>query len=95
MKQQNKIRRRSLLQYGFGIERMQELTVCPNCNSLESSHRILCKNCNAKLPKTTIYDLYKSYHESCPKCKTVLSKSMYYCPNCGVKIKEKYALCAL
>lgn len=95
MRKQNRIRRSSLLQYGFGIERMKELTVCTNCNSLESSHRTFCKKCEAVLPGNTLYDLYRSYHKVCPKCGTILSENVYYCPHCGIKVKEKHTICAI
>lgn len=95
MKKQTEIRKNALSRFGFGTSAMKGLVVCENCNSLESSGRTYCSKCDSKLPKTSLYSLYKSQHTCCSNCGTVLSVNMYYCPHCGIKVKEKYALCAL
>lgn len=84
---QNAIRKKSLLHFGFGIDSMKNSVVCPECNSLETCNKTLCSKCNCVLPKSSLYDLYKSYHKSCEKCGTVLSDYMRYCPHCGIKIE--------
>ncbi len=95
MKKQNVLRRKSLFDFGFGTDIMKHSVVCGECKSLEPSGRMYCSNCNAKLPKSNLYDLYKSYHRSCEKCGTVLSDSMHFCPRCGIRVKASSELCAL
>ncbi len=93
MKKQNALRKKSLFSFGFGIDIMKHSVVCEQCKSLEPGNRIFCGRCNTRLPKTNLYELYKSYHISCEKCGTVLSGSMHYCPHCGIKVKEAPAFC--
>lgn len=95
MKKQNAIRKKSLFYFGFGVDIMKHSVVCRQCNSLEPSNRIFCSKCGSKLPKSNLYDLYKSYHISCKKCGTVLSDSMHYCPHCGIRVKASSKACAL
>lgn len=95
MKKQNEIRKKALNRFGFGIDAMKSLVVCKNCNSLESSGKTLCSKCSSKLPKTSLYTLYKSQHSCCEKCGTVLSNNMHYCPHCGIRVKEYFVHCAL
>jgi len=95
MKKQNIVRKKTLFHFGFGVDIMKHLVVCNRCNSLEPSNRMFCSKCNSKLPKSNLYDLYKSYHVSCEKCGTVLSDSMQYCPHCGIKVKTTAKLRAL
>lgn len=86
---QNQIRKNSLLDYGFGTDAMKGSKVCKNCNSLEPSSNVYCRKCKARLPSTTLYDLYKAQHKSCEKCGAVVSANMQFCPNCGQSIKNK------
>lgn len=95
MKKQNVIRKKSLFNFGFGVDIMKHSVVCGECKSLEPSNRMFCSKCNSKLPKSNLYDLYKSYHICCEKCDTVLSSSMHYCPHCGIRVKASSELCAL
>ena len=95
MKKQNAIRKKSLFDFGFGIDIMKHSVVCSECKALQPKNRIYCSKCNSKLPKSSLYDLYKSYHISCKKCGTVLSDSMHYCPHCGIRVKVSSELYAL
>ena len=89
MTNQDKRRRKdSLLQFGFGADAMKNATVCTSCNSLQSSNRIFCSGCGARLPRVNLYDYYKAQHRNCPSCGNVLSSAMDYCPSCGVPVKE-------
>ena len=89
IKMQNVIRKNSLSSFGFGIDAMKKLVVCPNCHSLESSEKTVCSVCKAKLSKLTLYDLYKSKHNACPACKTVVANGMQFCPHCGYILDTK------
>lgn len=95
MKKQNLNRKESLFYFGFGIDAMKTLVVCPECNSLEPSDGIFCSKCNQKLPEKSLYDLYRSYHISCEKCGTIITPSMHYCPHCGTRINVTQKMCAL
>lgn len=81
------IRKMQAMEYfGFGPEVMKKTRVCPKCGKPAESERIFCKECGCRLPKETLYDLYKERHKICSNCKTVLGKEMEYCPQCGMKI---------
>lgn len=95
MKKQNVIRKKSLFHFGFGVDTMKNSVVCPVCSSLETGGRNTCGKCKARLPKTNLYELYKSYHPCCEKCGTVLSASMHYCPHCGMRVVNAAEICAL
>ena len=82
---QNVIRNDSLSCLGFGREAMERVKVCGFCSSLEPSRNAVCSDCGERLPKKTLYDLYREQHEICDKCGTVLSEKMRYCPRCGKK----------
>ncbi len=86
------LRKKSLLQFGFGTDVMKATTVCTNCNLMESTKKLFCSKCQARLPRATLYDYYKAQHKNCSSCGTVLSDSMNYCPKCGVRVKELEAL---
>lgn len=88
-------KRKRLTEFGFGTDVMRAVTVCTNCNSLESSRNVFCSKCNTLLPGVNLYDFYRAQHMICSECGTVLSKNMHYCPHCGVRVKEDVALCAL
>ena len=84
----NILRRKSLLQFGFGTDAMKATTVCTNCKSMESTSKLFCSKCGSKLPRANLYDYYRAQHRSCPDCGSVLSESMDYCPKCGIAIKK-------
>ena len=94
MKKMKAIRRDSLYRFGFGVDSMMTFTVCASCHSLEARHKIFCSKCRARLPRTSLYDLYRSCHKACPKCGAVLSSRMNHCPHCGVRVKLSEMLAA-
>ena len=84
----NGLRKKTLLQFGFGTDVMKTVTICTNCHSMESIGEIFCSKCNEKLSGVSLFDYYKSQHKSCSNCKTILSEYMDYCPGCGEKINR-------
>ena len=86
---QNKIRKGSLADCGFGYEEMKKSKVCPACHTLQSSGNVKCISCRAELSKGTLFDFYKSQHNNCSHCGTVVSEKMLFCPGCGQSIKLK------
>lgn len=94
-KLQNVIRKDSLENFGFGIDAMKRLAVCPNCHSLENSENATCSVCKIKLTKSTLYDLYQSKHKTCPACKTVVTNGMQFCPHCGEVLHPKAVVCSV
>lgn len=88
MQKRNESRQDDLLLFGFGTEVMKNSTVCEHCHSLQASWRRVCSECGTPLPKTNLYDLYRSQHSTCKKCASVLSDSMQFCPHCGEKVHE-------
>ena len=83
LKNHSETKKSILSHFGFGIGAMKKLVVCRKCNSLETNNKLFCDRCNERLPKSSLYDIYKSKHAVCPICGTVLSKQMDYCPQCG------------
>ena len=77
-----------LPKYGFGTTAMKHFTVCERCKSLESARHTVCEKCGAKLPKNTLYDLYRKRHDTCERCGVVLSNLMDFCPRCGQRKKK-------
>jgi len=94
MKKMKTIRKASLNLFGFGVDSMRRFTVCSSCHALERSHKMFCSKCKTRLPKTSLYDLYKSCHKTCPKCGSVLSENMNHCPKCGIRVKQAKMLAA-
>lgn len=76
----HKIKR--MKQFGFGPEIMKSKKVCPVCKSLMDARRDNCTKCGAKLPYTTVYQMYINMHNYCTICDTVVSKNAHYCPQC-------------
>jgi len=68
---------------------MKETKVCRVCGQSCSSGKKYCSQCNAILPKETVFDLYKAYHLYCPACDTVVSRSAQFCPECGKRLRQK------
>lgn len=73
----------AMKQYGFGYEVMKEICVCEKCGKPTSAKKLLCPNCDAFLPKKSLFDIYRNRHRTCKVCGTVLSDTMKYCPKCG------------
>ena len=91
-KMQNVLRKESLESFGFGVDVMKRLAVCPNCHSLERSGNTACSVCKTKLTKLTLYDLYKSKHKACAACETVVANGMQFCPHCGQILNAQNAV---
>ncbi|MBQ6948408.1 MAG: zinc ribbon domain-containing protein [Firmicutes bacterium] len=86
MKDFERIRKDSMKQYGFGTEAMKQIKICTNCRTPASINDAFCGECSFPLPKTTLYDTYKSRHRSCPGCGVVIHDNTDYCPQCGTRI---------
>ncbi len=81
------LKQQSMEDYGFGPNSMKKLKVCTECGYPSPSEEKFCTECGHRLPRKTLYDIYKERHKSCPVCDTILSDEMEYCPQCGIKIK--------
>jgi len=84
----DKLRIVNMEHYGFGPVSMKKQKVCRQCGAISSAEQQFCKECGHRLPKDTMYHIYRQMHPSCPCCDTVLSKQMVYCPKCGTKINQ-------
>lgn len=82
----DRMRRESMAHYGFGPEAMKNTKVCLRCGASAPASARLCGECGARLPRETLFDLYKEAHPYCGKCNTVVSDSAQFCPRCGEKI---------
>lgn len=69
-------------QLGFGPVTMKTKKICPKCKALMSAQKDKCTKCGAKLPYTTVYQMYINMHNYCTICDTVVSKNAHYCPQC-------------
>lgn len=87
MRWQNKIRKGSLSDCGFGYDEMKKSKVCSICHTLQPSGNVKCISCMAELSDGTLFDFCKSQHDNCSRCGKILSKSMLFCPGCGQSIK--------
>ena len=83
------LRIESMEELGFGPSAMRKIKKCPKCGRMASSENDFCRECGSRLPKTTMYDYYKSLHRVCPECETVVNEKTLYCPHCGTKLKTK------
>ncbi len=81
------LRIKNMEELGFGPPAMQKIKKCPRCGRMASSENKFCRECGGCLPKTTIYDFYKSLHRVCPECDTVVSEESQFCPHCGTSLK--------
>lgn len=77
------LRRSAMRQYGFGTEEMKRTKVCAFCGARLSAEVKTCTECGRKVPKQTLFDLYKEHHACCRFCDTVLTENAHYCPQCG------------
>ncbi len=89
LRQSERVRKESMLRYGFGIDAMRSVKVCETCGEMADVSQQYCKECGRRLPEHTLYDIYKERHKVCPACDTVLSDGMEYCPQCGTAIEKK------
>lgn len=80
------IRREGMRLYGFGPEVMKDIKVCSKCGTASPVSHFRCGKCRAFLPRTTLFQTYKSRHTFCKKCDTVVPDGTKFCPACGAKI---------
>lgn len=80
------VRRENMLRYGFGPEVMKQIKICGSCGTQNAAYERKCRECRTKLPRNTLFDLYREMHQSCPICKTVIPDHTGYCPVCGKKL---------
>ena len=78
----------AMKQLGFGPEVMKQTKVCPACGTTAGADETECFRCGADLPQETLFDLYKSRHQSCAQCGTVVARTSTYCPECGAQLKR-------
>ena len=83
------IRLESMRQYGFGAEAMKALKVCTRCGTMADATATFCKECRARLPQETLFQLYRRRHGVCPECETVIPDSAQFCPQCGCRVRER------
>ncbi|MBQ4611007.1 MAG: zinc ribbon domain-containing protein [Clostridia bacterium] len=81
-------RAEGMRRYGFGPDAMCKIKVCNRCGAANDSSVHRCEECGAKLPRDTLFDLYKRSHPYCPLCDTVAADHARYCPRCGSEIKN-------
>lgn len=79
----DRIRQESMDHFGFGPRAMRRCKVCAHCQTMSPASELFCRECGRRLPRDTLYQLYKSRHKSCPACDTVVSAAARYCPQCG------------
>ncbi|MBQ9989397.1 MAG: zinc ribbon domain-containing protein [Lachnospiraceae bacterium] len=73
--------------FGFGPISMKKQKVCKNCGNLSHADRQFCEECGHRLPRYTLFQIYRHMHTVCPHCDTVLSKNMLFCPKCSTQVK--------
>jgi len=78
--------------YGFGPGAMRLIKICRCCRKRCDSNRKYCDQCEAILPRETLFDLYKSFHLYCHACDTVVADTARYCPECGKSLYKKAVL---
>ena len=77
-----------MFQCGFGPEVMKQTKVCRICGCSCAAGETYCEQCGSVLPKTTLFDLYRSQHLSCPACDTVVADDVRFCPQCGTLLRR-------
>ena len=84
----SRTRAEGMRRYGFGPDAMRKTKVCNQCGAANDAYLHHCEECGTKLPRDTLFDLYKRSHPYCRLCDTVAADSARYCPNCGSEIKH-------
>ena len=84
----DRARQENMDHFGFGPRAMKRIKVCAHCGSMASSDQWFCKECGKRLPRDTLFQLYKNCHKSCPVCETVVAASVHYCPQCGMMLER-------
>ena len=79
-------RQESMKHYGFGIEAMKRITLCPRCGAMSDVAYHYCQKCGHPLTEETLYHQYQKQHRCCPGCETVVADNALYCPNCGQEL---------
>ena len=69
--------------FGFGPYVMQKVKVCPYCGEVAEKNESRCQSCGEKLPRITLFDIYRKHHSECAWCGTMLTDDSQYCPHCG------------
>lgn len=88
MNDTSRTRAEGMRRYGFGPDAMRQIKVCDKCGAANDSFLHRCDECGAKLPRDTLFDLYKRNHPYCPICGTVAADHARFCPTCGAEIKH-------
>ena len=86
--QLDRIRQESMDYFGFGPRAMKRIKVCAHCGAMSPSTQWFCRACGKRLPRDTLFQLYKNRHKSCPTCETVVASSYHYCPQCGTPLDQ-------
>ncbi len=87
LRQSEEIRREGMRHYGFGIDAMKSIKICPSCGEMADAAQCFCTECGNGLPDENLYQLYVKKHRQCESCGTVVSKQMHYCPDCGQRLE--------
>ena len=82
-------RKEAMIHYGFGPDVMKQTKVCGHCGAGADAKQSFCKECGARLPNETLFDLYKKNHLFCTHCETVPPDSARFCPRCGRPLHKK------
>ena len=81
------VRQEGMRQYGFGPEVMKQTRVCGKCGTSTTSDSMFCPVCGARLPRETLFEVYRQRHLCCPYCGALLDTLSEYCPHCGKRLK--------
>lgn len=84
----SRARAENMRRYGFGPDAMRQIKVCGQCGAPNDARLHRCAECETRLPRDTLFDLYKRNHPHCRLCDTVAADSARYCPRCGSEIKH-------
>lgn len=82
-------RKEVLEHFGFGTQKMKSFKICPCCGNAQNAKNRFCETCRARLPRETVFDIYKSKRRCCGNCGNVLPDDAEYCPMCGKKQNNK------
>ena len=82
------MRAESMEHYGFGIEVMKRIKVCPRCGKTSPVDRQFCTECGHRLSEESLFEVYRQRHKVCPRCETVVADGSGYCPQCGEKLEN-------
>lgn len=85
--QLDRMRQENMDYFGFGPRAMRRIKVCAHCGAMSPSTQWFCRECGKRLPRNTLFQLYKEQHKSCPTCETVIASSYHYCPQCGTMLE--------